>query len=72
MAQAFVFKPNEAEAKNFELFFQRFGGFSAFVRKAAQTSGYKPLPSLAEVAKRCAKTDDAVSKEWEETLTDGE
>ena len=52
MAQAFVFKPNEMEAKNFELLFQRFGGFSSFVRKMAQTNGYKPLPSLKEVSKK--------------------
>lgn len=43
MAQSFVFKPNEIEAANFELLFQRFGGFSAFIRKMAQSNGYKSL-----------------------------
>jgi hypothetical protein len=52
MAQAFIFKPNEAEAKNFDMLFKQFGGFSMFVRKMAQKNGYKPLPSLKEVSKR--------------------
>lgn len=51
MAQAFIFKPNESEAKNFELLFQRFGGFSMFVRKMAQANGYKSL-DLKEVSKK--------------------
>ncbi len=71
MAQAFVFKPNEIEAKNFELLFQRFGGFSSFVRKAAQINGYKPLPSLSEVAKRTAKQNDLDTKDFEGTMADG-
>ncbi len=52
MAQAFIFKPNEQEAKNFALLFERFGGFSMFVRKSAEQNGYKPLPDIQEVAKK--------------------
>lgn len=71
MSKAFVFKPNEVEAKNFDLLFQRFGGFSMFVRKMAQTNGYKSLPSLAEVAKRTAKQNDLDTKDFEGTIADG-
>lgn len=70
MAQSFIFKPNEAEAKTFELLFERFGGFTSFVRKMAQTNGYKPLPSLKEVSKKVKAVN---IKEYEEfSGADGE
>ena len=71
MAQSFVFKPNEIEAANFELLFQRFGGFSAFIRKMAQSNGYKSLPSLSEAAKRTARQNEIYTKDFEETIADG-
>ncbi len=70
MAQTFIFRPNEAEAVSFNLFFQQFGGFSSFVRKMSQTQGYKPLPSLKEVSK---KVKAANLKDYEEfSGADGE
>ena len=71
MAQAFLFRPNAQEAESLRIFFDRFGGYTAFVKKSLEIQGYKPLSSLSEVAKKCAKADEQVNKEWEGTLADG-
>jgi len=68
----FTFQPPKAEAENLKLFFDRFGGYTAFVKQALREYGYKQLPDLKTVAKKCAKADEVVGKEWEETLADGE
>lgn len=72
MRAQFMFQPPKVEADNLRLFFERFGGYTAFVKKALNEHGYKPLLSLKEVAKRCAEADDAINKELEETTADGE
>ena len=72
MAQAFLFRPNAQEAESLRIFFDRFGGYTAFVKKSLEIQGYKPLQSLKEVAK---KTAAANQQDYEDigdgTLADG-
>ena len=47
----FLYQPPKTEAENLRLFFDRFGGYTAFVRQSLEEHGYKPLASLKEVSK---------------------
>lgn len=48
----FSFQPPKSESESLRRFFDRFGGYTAFVKKSLEIQGYKPLPSLKEVSKR--------------------
>ncbi len=52
MRAVFTFQPPKTEAENLKLFFERFGGYTAFVKTALTQNGYKPLPDIKEVSKR--------------------
>lgn len=52
MRAVFTFQPAKAEAENLRLFFERFGGYTAFVKTALSQNGYKPLPDINEVSRR--------------------
>ena len=71
MRAGFLYQPPKSEAENLRLFFERFGGYTAFIKKALSEYGYKELPSLKSVGKKCAEADALVCKEWEGTIADG-
>lgn len=72
MRAGFLFQPPKSEAESLRIFFDRFGGYTAFVKKSLEIQGYKPLQSLKEVAK---KTAAANKQDYEDigegTLADG-
>ena len=71
MRAVFTFQPHRTEAENLKLFFERFGGYTSFVKKALNEYGYKSLPSLSEVAKRTAHQNKLDTKDFEGTTSDG-
>jgi len=70
MSRAFLFRPQESEVSSLELFFKSFGGYTAFVKKSLQEHGYKPLPSLSEVAKRTSSANDNETEEFKGGVSD--
>jgi hypothetical protein len=71
MRAQFIFQPPKTEAENLKLFFNRFGGYTAFVRQALREYGYKQLPDLETVAKKTAKQNDFDTKDFDGTVSDG-
>lgn len=71
MRAGFLYQPPKSEAENLRLFFERFGGYTAFIKAALNQNGYKQLPTLADVAKRTSLQNDLDTKEFEGTISDG-